>query len=97
VAFFIYKGVKMSNYVYLEASANVKTQPGKLKGIFCSAASSTPTITVYDSQTTGTTVTVLGVFTPVAATNYTFFDGINTANGIYVVISGTVKCTIYYE
>jgi hypothetical protein len=87
----------MSNYAYIEATANIKNQPGKLKGIFCSAASSTPLITVYDTQTTATTATVLGVFTPTAATNYNFFEGINTANGIYVVISGTVKCTIYYD
>ena len=87
----------MSNYAYIEASANVKNQPGKLKGIFVSAASNTPQITVYDSQTTGTNATVLGVFAPTSSTNYNFFDGINVANGIYVVISGTVKATVYYE
>jgi hypothetical protein len=87
----------MSNIAYIEATTLVKSAPAKLKGIFVSAASSTPTITVYDTQTSGTTATVLGVFTPVAATNYIFFDGLNTANGLYVVISGTVKCTVYYE
>jgi hypothetical protein len=87
----------MSNIAYLEATASIKKGAGKLKGIFVSAASSTPTITVYDSEATGTDVTVLGVFTPVAATNYNFFDGLNTENGIYVVISGTVKATFYFE
>ena len=87
----------MSNIAYIEATSLVKSAPAKLKGIFVSAASSTPTITVYDTQTSGTDITVLGVFTPVAATNYIFFDGLNTANGLYVVISGTVKCTVYYE
>jgi hypothetical protein len=87
----------MSNIAYIEATTLVKSAPAKLKGIFVSAASSTPTITVYDTQTSGTTATVLGVFTPTAATNYNFFDGLNTANGLYVVISGTVKCTVYYE
>ncbi len=85
----------MSNYTYTEATGNIKSQPGKLKGIFCSTVGGT--ITVYDSQTTTTTATVLGVFTPTAATNYNFYDGINVANGIYVVITGTVKATIYYE
>ena len=85
----------MSNYIYTEATGNIKSQPGKLKGIFCSTAGGT--VTVYDSQTTGTTKTVLGVFTPTGATNYNFFDGINVANGIYVVITGTVKATIYFE
>jgi hypothetical protein len=87
----------MSNIAYIEATTLVKSAPAKLKGIFVSAASSTPTITVYDTQTSGTDITVLGVFTPVAATNYNFFDGLNTANGLYVVISGVVKCTVYYE
>jgi hypothetical protein len=85
----------MSNYTYTEATGNIKSQPGKLKGIFVSTAGGT--MTVYDSQTTGTTDTVLGVFTPTAATNYNFYDGINVADGIYVVITGTVKATIYYE
>ena len=87
----------MSNIAYLDATALVKSAPAKLKGIFVSAASSTPLITVYDTQTSGTAVKVLDTFTPVAATNYNFYDGLNTANGIYVVISGTVKCTVYYE
>jgi hypothetical protein len=87
----------MSNIAYIEATSLVKSAPAKLKGIFVSAASSTPTITIYDTQTSETSVTVLGVFTPVAATNYNFFDGLNTANGLYVVTSGVVKCTVYYE
>jgi len=87
----------MSNIAYIEATSLVKSAPAKLKGIFVSAASSTPTITVYDTQTSQTSVTVLGVFTPVAATNYNFFDGLNTVNGLYVVTSGVVKCTVYYE
>jgi hypothetical protein len=87
----------MSNVSYIEATTLVKQGPGKLKGIFVSTASSTPTITVYDTQTNGTSATILGVFTPVSATNYNFFDGLNVANGLYVVISGTVKATVYYE
>jgi hypothetical protein len=87
----------MSNIAYIEATTLVKSAPAKLKGIFVSAASDTPTITVYDTQTSGTDVKVLGVFTPVSATNYIFFDGLNTANGLYVVLGGTVKCTVYYE
>jgi hypothetical protein len=85
----------MSNYTYTEATGNIKSQPGKLKGFFVSAGGGT--MTVYDSQTTTTDKTVLGVFTPTIHTNYNFFDGINVANGIYVVITGTVKVTIYYE
>jgi ABC-type nitrate/sulfonate/bicarbonate transport system substrate-binding protein len=71
---------------------------GKLKGIFVSAASSTPTITVYDSAAATTTTTLLGVFTPTAATSYILpLEGAYAKNGIYVVISGTVSATVLYE
>ena len=87
----------MSNYAYLTATSLVKNSQGKIKGIMVSAASSTPTITIYDNETATASGTVIDTFTPVAGTNYNFFDGINTKNGIYVVIGGTVKATVYYE
>ena len=89
----------MANYTYITASANIKPMAGKLKGIFVSAASSTPTITVYDSAAaTTTTTTILGTFTPAAATSYLLpLDGAYAKNGIYVVISGTVSATVLYE
>ena len=81
----------------LTATSLVKNSQGKIKGIMVSAASSTPTITIYDNETATASDTVIDTFTPVAGTNYNFFDGINTKNGIYVVIGGTVKATVYYE
>ena len=88
----------MANYTYITASANIKPMAGKLKGIFVSAASSTPTITVYDSAAATTTNTILGVFTPAAATSYILpLEGAYAKSGIYVVISGTVAATILYE
>jgi len=88
----------MANYAYITASANIKPMAGKLKAIFVSAASLVPTITVYDSSSTTTSKTILGVFTPAAATVYNFpLDGVFANNGIYVVISGTVAATIIYE
>lgn len=88
----------MANYTYITASANIKPMAGKLKGIFVSAASGTPTITVYDSAATTTTTTILGAFTPAAATSYLLpLDGAYAKNGIYVVIGGTVAATVIYE
>jgi len=88
----------MANYTYITATANIKPMAGKLKGIFVSAASNTPTITVYDSAAATTTDTILGVFTPAAATSYLLpLDGAYAKNGIYVVISGTVNATVIYE
>ena len=87
----------MSNYAQISATKLVKNSQGKVKGIMVSAASNTPTITIYDQETPGTSIKVIDTFTPTAATNYNFFDGINCTNGIYVVIGGTVSATVYYE
>jgi len=88
----------MANYTYITASKQIKVGAGKLKGIFVSAASSTPTITIYDVQT-GTTTTMVGVFTPVGATYYPMgnYDGMFFNQGLNVVISGTVAATVVYE
>ena len=90
----------MSDYRNIAATTNLKTSAGKLKGIFVSAASSTPTITIYDSATTTTTKTIISVFTPTAATMYPLMStdgGIFFSNGLYVAIDGTVAATFIYE
>jgi hypothetical protein len=89
----------MSNYSYISATSQVKVGAGKLKGIFVSSATSTPTITVYDTDAKGTTTTVVGVFTPTSSTNYPFnsFDGIYLNKGLYIVLGGTVTATVIYE
>jgi hypothetical protein len=88
----------MANYTYITASKQIKVGAGKLRGIFVSSASSTPTITIYDVQT-GTATTMVGVFTPVGATFYPFgsLDGAFFNQGLNVVISGTVAATVVYE
>lgn len=87
----------MSNYSQISATTLVKNQPGKLKGIFCSSVTSTPTITVYDAQTPDTSVKIIDSYTLTAASNINFYDGINCENGLYVVISGTASVTVYFE
>jgi hypothetical protein len=87
----------MSNYSQISATTLVKNQPGKLKGIFCSSVTSSPTITVYDAQVPGTDVKIIDTYTLTAATNMNFYDGINCENGLYVVISGTASVTVYFE
>lgn len=69
---------------------------GQLGGIFVSAASATPTITVYDNSTASTTgaATIVSVFTPTAATWYPLPFAFT--KGLYIVISGTVACTVAY-
>ncbi len=88
-----------STYKQITASANIKSSAGKLTGIFISAASTTPTITVYDSAATSASdPVILATFTPTAGTSFNFPDqGVYCKNGIYVAISGTVSATILFE
>jgi hypothetical protein len=81
-------------YKQISATGNVSPYPAKVVGIFVSAASGTPTITVYDSATTTTTAKVVDTFTPVAATWYAIPAA--TSAGVYVVIGGTVSATVIY-
>lgn len=88
----------MSNYTAITATAQIKRDAGKLNGIFVSSASSTPTITVYDSSTSSASdPVVLATFTPTGNTMHNFFQGLYVNKGIYIVISGTVSATISYE
>lgn len=88
----------MSNYAAITATAQIKPAAGKLNGIFISSASSTPTITVYDSSASSASdPVVLATFTPTGNTMHNFFNGLYLNKGLYVVISGTVSATISYE
>jgi hypothetical protein len=89
------------DYVQTSATTNIATAGGAtagygyLRGIFVSAASATPTITVYDEPAAGTTTKIVDTFTPIAATFYSLPAKYRT--GCNVVISGTVSCTIFYN
>lgn len=83
------------SFKQISASANVSNSVAFMGGIFVSAAAATPTITVYDSATTTTATKVVDTFTPVAGTFYRLPFAVN--NGIYIVISGTVSCTVGYK
>jgi hypothetical protein len=86
--------LQTGGYKQISATGNVSAYPCKVVGIFVSAASGTPTITVYDSATTTTTAKVVDTFTPVAATWYPI--PASTSAGLYVVIGGTVSATVIY-
>ncbi len=58
----------MAQYKLITATNQVKPSMGKLKGFFCSIASGSPTVVVYDSDTTGTGTKIIDTFTPVAGT-----------------------------
>lgn len=79
----------------ITATANVCARKGRLGGIFVSAASAVPTITVYDDAAAGTTVKLVDTFTPVAGTYYKL--PFRFSNGCRVVIAGTVSCTVGFQ
>ena len=90
----------MSLYRTIGATAVVKPAAGKLKGIFVSSVSGSPTVAFFDSfETTGAAQTIIASFVPVAATFYPFgqFDGVFANKGIRVEIGGTVVATVVYE
>lgn len=80
------------SYENITSSTNVQKVACALGGIFVASASATPTIAVYDSATTTTTTVVVNTFTPLAGTYYPM--PFMLTNGCYVVISGTVDCTV---
>lgn len=82
-------------YKQISATGNVSPNPANLLGIFVSAASGSPSITVYDSATTTTATKIIDTFTPVAATYYPM--PASTSAGIYVVIANTVSCTVIFS
>lgn len=89
------KVTQASTYAQLSGSANVQKGQCELSGIFCSSASNTPTIAVYDDPLTGTTNKIVDTFTPVAGTWYQL--PFKAGTGLNVVISGTVSCTVGYN
>lgn len=90
----------MSNFTAISTTTQIKVGAGKLRTIFVSGATSTPTITVYDSdKSSASDPTMVAVFTPSVSTAYHFAmgDGIYFNKGCYIVISGTVTATVAYE
>jgi hypothetical protein len=83
-----------STYANTTASVLVKSGAGRLKGIFV-ASGTTPTIKLWDSTTAANTV-LINTFTPAVATYYAFPD-VDFATGLYITVSGTIDCTVFYK
>lgn len=86
--------VQTGGYKVISATGNVSPIRGDLIGIWVSAVSGSPTITIYDSATTTTSTPIATIFIPVAATYYTI--PASYINGLYIVIGGTVSATVMF-
>ena len=86
--------LNIGGYKQITASGNVSPRAVGMIGIFVSAATTSPTITVYDDSATGTTTKIVDTFTPIAGTWYPLPFG--AANGLNVVLGGTVSCTVSF-
>lgn len=78
------------------ASVLVKTGPGVLRGILCTAAVTSPTLKIYDGLDNSGAVLVK-VFTPVAGTFYQF-NNLYFGTGLFCEKGGTTaEFTIIYR
>jgi len=82
------------SYSNISSSTLIRTGKGCLLGIFVASASSTPTIKVWDNTSAATTI-IANTFTPTGATYYPIPATFGT--GLYVTISGTVDCTVFWN
>lgn len=88
----------MANYIYSNATVQVKVGAGKLYGIFVSTSSS-GTLTVYDSPASSTSdPKIANTITVSAGTQYLSFpSGIFFNKGLYIVLGSTATFTVVYE
>lgn len=89
----------MANYTQASATTQVKVGAGKLYGIFVSASSS-GTLTIYDSGASGTgDPKIVDTFTVTASTTYLNIPaGLYFNKGLYIVLAGTSAAfTVAYD
>ncbi len=89
----------MANYTQTAATTQVKVGAGKLFGIFVSASSS-GTLTIYDSPASDTNdPKIVNTFTVTASTTYLNIPaGLYFNKGLYIVLAGTSAAfTVAYE
>lgn len=80
------------DFVNLSASAQVKSGPGIIAGIFC-ASSSSGTCKVW-AQTTAAVPVLVNTFSLTAGTWYPIPARFSA--GLYVTIGGTADITVFY-
>lgn len=86
-----------SYYKNISADTLVKEGAGKITGIFVASASGSPGLKIWDAMS-ATAPILINTFVPVAATYYPMPDGgVTFTRGLFVDITNTVDCTVFYE
>ena len=83
-----------SSYLNLTASVAVKPAAGTLKGVFVSSGA-TPTIKLWDNTSAAGKV-LINKFTPAIGVFYAFPD-VEFTTGLFVTITGTIDCTVFFK
>jgi hypothetical protein len=89
----------MANYTHTAATTQIKVGAGKLFGIFVTASSS-GTLTIYDSGSSSTgDPKIADTFSVTAGTTYVNIPaGLFFNKGLYIVLAGTSAAfTVAYE
>ena len=86
--------LNVGGYAQIVATTQVATKGSSMIGMFFSAATTTPTVTIYDSAVGTTTTKIVDTFTPVAGTYYPL--PFSSANGLYIVLAGVVSATVSF-
>jgi hypothetical protein len=89
----------MANYTQASATTQIKVGAGKLYGIFVSASSS-GTLTVYDSQASSASdPKIVDTFSVTAGVTYANIPaGLFFNKGLYIVLAGgTASFTVAYD
>ncbi len=88
----------MTNYALVTETTQIKMAPGMLKGFYISSVTGSPTITIYDSAVGSTSLKIVDTFVAIAAIPFLINkDGPFFKNGLYVVISGAVSVTFFFD
>lgn len=80
----------------MTASGQVKASPGRIAGIFVASASATPKLKLWDNTSAAVPVAI-DEWVPAGATFYHFGGLVEFDTAIYLTISGTINCTVFYK
>lgn len=89
-------GLKNPKYVTTNASMCVKEGVGRLRGILVTASKLGGTIELLDNVENAIPIIVREFSTDTTVPKYYYFGDVTFGTGLYIVVGGTMFCTIIY-